>query len=224
MRQIFGIIFVGFILGVSFLYAQDVQQLETMENEILLPRPQLKGKMSVEQAIEERRSKRRYHPQELTLAQISQLLWSAQGITDRQRGFRAAPSAGALYPMEIYLLNKDGLFHYLPEEHKLEQVLQEDLRRGLAGACFGQSFIAQAPVDIVIAAVYERITAHYGLRDSRYTHIEVGHIAQNIHLQAVALGLGSVPVGAFDQGAVKELLKLPNEEQPLYIIPVGYPK
>ncbi len=216
-----GVISIGFMLGTSCVYAQE---LKAMENEIILPQPWLKGKISVEQAIEQRRSKRRYHPQELTLAQMSQLLWSAQGITDRKSGFRAAPSAGALYPMEIYLLNKDGLFHYLPEEHKLEQVLQKDLRRELASAGLGQSFIAQAPVDIVIAAVYERITSRYGRRGELYTDIEVGHIAQNIHLQAVALGLGSVPVGAFDEGAVKELLKLPNKEQPLYIIPVGYAK
>ncbi len=221
MRYYFGIILIGLMLG---SFSVDAQKLNPMENDIPLPEPQLKGKISLEETISQRRSKRRYRPQELTLEQISQLLWSAQGITDEGGGFRSAPSAGALYPMEIYLLNKDGLFHYLPEEHKLERASQDDLRRELAAAAWGQSFIAQAPVDIVIAAVYERVTSRYGARGSRYTDIEVGHIAQNIHLQAVALGLGSVPVGAFDDRAVKELLKLPKEEQPLYIIPVGYPK
>ncbi len=124
--------------------------------------------------------------------------------------------------MEIYLLNQDGLFHYLPEEHKLEQVLQKDLRRELAAAALGQGFVAQAPVAVVIAARYEKVTSHYGSRGRRYTDIEVGHIAENIHLQAVALGLGSVPVGAFNDQAVKRLLKLPDAQEPLYIIPVGY--
>ena len=219
MRHIFKIILIGLILGASSVSAQ---QLKAMEKEILLPRPQLNGKISLEQTIAQRRSKRRYQPRELTLAQISQLLWSAQGITDKRSGFRSAPSAGALYPMEIYLLNQDGLFHYLPEEHKLEQVLQKDLRRELAAAALGQGFVAQAPVAIVIAACYERVTSHYGSRGRRYTDIEVGHIAENIHLQAVALGLGSVSVGAFNDQAVKRLLKLPDEQEPLYIVPVGY--
>lgn len=210
---------VGFVFGVSAVYAQ---QSKAMEREISLPAPRLKGEISVEQAISERRSKRKFTPRKLSPAQISQLLWSAQGITEKQRGFRAAPSAGALYPMEIYLLNRDGLFHYLPREHKLEQLLQKDLRRDLAAASLGQGFIAQAPVSIVIAAVYERITSRYGSRGERYTDIEIGHIAQNVHLQAVVLGLGSVPVGAFNDRAVKGLLQLPEEEQPLYIIPVGY--
>lgn len=204
------------------LSSVDARQLKVMKKEISLPIPKLKGKISLEQAIKERRSKRSFSPQELTIEQIGQLLWSAQGITESRRGLRAAPSAGALYPMEIYLLNKDGLFHYLPKKHKLEQVLQKDLRKELAVAAWGQSFVAFAPVAIVIAAAYERISSRYGQRGQRYTDIEVGHIAQNIHLQAVALGLGSVPVGAFDDQALKQLLKLADDEQPLYIVPVGY--
>ena len=198
------------------------EPLKVMKEEILLPAPQLKGEISVEQAIGQRRSRRRYSSQELTLAQISQLLWSAQGLTDKRRRFRAAPSAGARYPMELYLLNKDGLFHYLPDGHKLKQVSQKDLRRQLADAALGQDFVAQAAVNIVISAIYQRVTSRYGMRGERYTDIEVGHIAQNIHLQAEALGLGSVPVGAFNDQAVKNLLKLPDNQEPLYIIPVGY--
>lgn len=221
MKPIFGIILIGFILATPSGYAQ---QPKAMEKEISLPAPRLKGKISLEEAISQRRSKRRYSQQSLSLEQISQLLWSAQGITDKRGRFRAAPSAGALYPMETYLLNKDGLFHYLPERHKLEQISLKDLRTELARAALGQSFVAQAPVSIVIAAGYEKISSRYGQRGKRYTDIEVGHIAQNIHLQAVALGLGSVPVGAFDDQKVKELLQLPDAEQPLYIIPVGYVK
>lgn len=222
MKHFLGITLFVLVFGLSSVV--DAQQLKAMKKEISLPAPKLKGKISLEQAIAERRSKRRFSSQELTLEQIAQLLWSAQGITESRKGQRVAPSAGALYPMEIYLLSKDGLFHYLPQEHKLEQVLQNDLRRELAVAALGQSFIAAAPVAIIIAAVYERVTSRYGSRGKCYTDIEVGHIAQNIHLQAVALGLGSVPVGAFDDQALKQLLNLPDDEQPLYIIPVGYVK
>jgi SagB-type dehydrogenase family enzyme len=197
--------------------------LGAMKNEIFLPQPQLKGKISVEQAISQRRSKRNFSTEGLTLEQISQLLWSAQGITGEQGKFRTAPSAGAVYPIQIYLLNKDGLFHYLSKGHKLSRITTDYLCQELAKAALGQSTIAQAPVDIVITAVYEDINLRYGSRAKRYTDIEVGHIAQNIHLQSVALGLGSVPIGAFDDLAVKRLLKLPDEEQPLYIIPIGYP-
>ena len=125
MRHSFAIILVCFIWGVGLFTPQLEVMVEAVEKEIVLPAPKLQGEMSVEQAINERRSKRRFSSEELTLEQIGQILWSAQGITARQRGFRAAPSAGALYPMEIYLLNKDGLFRYFPHGHKLEQVLQE---------------------------------------------------------------------------------------------------
>ncbi|MFZ2356470.1 MAG: SagB/ThcOx family dehydrogenase, partial [Candidatus Omnitrophota bacterium] len=156
--------------------------------------------------------------------QISQLLWAAQGITGKKGsvGFRASPSAGALYPMELYLLTKDGLYHYLVQGHQLEQLGQGDLRSSLADSALGQGSISQAPVTIVICAVYPRVTLKYGERGIRYTHIEAGHLAQNIHLQAAALNLGSVPIGAFDDTQVKKVLSLPEDQEPLYIIPVGY--
>lgn len=191
--------------------------------EIQLPMPIEQGRMSLEEAISKRRSQRSFVQEDLDWAQISQLLWAAQGITARKAGFafRAAPSAGALYPMEIYLLNKDGLFHYLPSGHKLEALVDSDLRGLLAAAALGQNSISQAPVDIVICAVYRRITGKYGQRGIRYAYIEAGHIAQNIHLEAVALGLGSVSIGAFNDEEVKTVLSLPPECEPVYIIPVG---
>lgn len=193
-------------------------------NQIHLPRPALKGEVSLEEAILKRRSQREFSKKDLSLEQISQLLWAAQGITAKKGGFafRSAPSAGALYPLEIYLLSKDGLFHYLPEGHKLDILGKKDFRKDLAGAALGQEAIAQAPLDIVICAVYPRITAKYGQRGVRYAQIEAGHIAQNIHLEAVALGLGSVPIGAFSDKEVKGILSLPEDNEPLYIIPVGY--
>lgn len=192
--------------------------------EIQLPKPVLKGKISLEEAILKRRSERTFIKKDLTQDVISQLLWSAQGITGQRWGysFRAAPSAGALYPMEIYLLSKDGLFHYLPQGHRLEVLNENDLRSALADASLGQQSISEAPVDIVICAVYERVTSKYGRRGIRYVNMEAGHIAQNIHLQAVALGLGSVSICAFSDEGVKKILSLPKDQEPLYIIPVGY--
>ena len=194
--------------------------------EIQLPQPIKKSQMSVEEAILKRRSVRSFMQKPLDWVQIGQILWAAQGITAQKWGFnfRATPSAGALYPMEIYVVSKDGLFHYLPLEHKLEVLSNSDLRVSLTHAAFNQDPISQAPVDIVICAVYRRVTGKYSSRGIRYVHIEAGHLAQNIHLQAVSLGLGSVPIGAFDDEQVKDVLSLPAEHEPLYIIPVGYPQ
>lgn len=193
------------------------------EDIITLPPPDTKGKIPLETTILKRRSIRSFTDQVLNLEQIGQLLWSAQGITDK-RGYRAAPSAGALYPLEIYVAKGDGLFHYIPEGHKLRKLSDKDLRRPLQSAALFQSWVGEAAVDIIICAVYERVTSRYGKRGSRYTDIEVGHTAQNIHLQAVALGLGSVPIGAFSDDGVAKVLSLPEDEVPLYIIPIGYKK
>lgn len=193
------------------------QDMETIK----LPKPKLKSSFSVEEAILKRRSVRNYSSRELTTGQISQLLWASQGITDA-RGFRAAPSAGALYPLEIYLLTINGVYRYIPESHELQRRSTKDLKKDLARASWNQRFIEEAPLDIVICAVYERVTSRYGERGIRYTDIEVGHAAENIHLQAISLGLSSCPVGAFDDKAVSKILNLPGKEKPIYIIPVGY--
>ena len=193
-----------------------------MNDEILLPQPKLKGKISLEQTIAQRRSKRSFKAKPLTDDEIGQLLWSAQGLTDKRRGLRAAPSAGALYPMEIFALTKDGVFYYSPKEHKLTLKDSRDLRKQLSAAALHQKSVAEAALDIVITAVYSRVTGRYGQRGIRYTDIEAGHIAQNVHLQAVALGLDSVPIGAFSDQKVSEVLNLPENYSPLYIIPVGY--
>jgi SagB-type dehydrogenase family enzyme len=193
-----------------------------MAKEIKLPEPRFKGEMSIEEALSKRRSIREFKGGMLSLGELSQLLWAAQGITEKRRGFRTAPSAGALYPMEVYLLTKDGFYYYKSHFHCLEVIKEEDLRRPLGEAALSQSSIAQAQANFLICAVYDRITFRYGERGIRYAHIETGHIAQNIHLQALALGLGSVPIGAFDDVAIKKLLNLPENHDPIYIIPVGY--
>jgi len=176
--------------------------------------------MTVEEAIARRRSVREFISDPPDLYETSQLLWAAQGITSAE-GLRAAPSAGARYPLELYLACEQGLFRYEPKDHSLTKVEAADLRRPLADAAYGQSFIAQAPISLIFAAVYQRTTSRYGDRGIRYVHIDVGHAAQNVHLQAEALGLASVPVGAFDDAAVARALRLPSDQKPIYIIPIG---
>jgi len=190
---------------------------------IALPAPATAGGMSLSEAMAKRRSVREFGTDALTLDEIAQLAWAAQGITEAGRGLRTAPSAGALYPLELYLVTKDGLFHYLPQGHKLIQLSDADRRGDLSKAALGQSSVAQAALDIVIAGVFSRAEAKYGERARQYVYIEAGHVGQNIHLQAVALGLGSVSVGAFRDQAVSEALRLPADQTPLYIIPVGHP-
>jgi SagB-type dehydrogenase family enzyme len=192
-----------------------------LASEIRLP-PVEGGEMPLEEAIKRRRSVRSFTERELTLKQLSQLLWASQGITDSVRGFRSAPSAGALYPLKVYLVKKDGVFEYIPSSHSIVKRVDGDKRGELCRTALWQSFIEEAPVSFVITAVYERTTVKYRERGIRYVHIEVGHSAQNIHLEAVALGLASVPVGAFRDDEVKKVLSLPPSEEPLYIIPVGY--
>ncbi len=191
---------------------------------IKLPEPKILGKMTVEEAIFRRRSERSYYPNELTLEQISQILWAAQGITDKTWGFRAAPSAGALYPLTLYLAKKDGIFRYVPDGHKLVQVSEEDRRPSLVRASLGQSYISEAPLVIVICGNFRITEAKYGQRSYRYVNMEVGHVAENIHLQAVALGLVSLPIGAFWDDVVAKTLELPDTQDPFYIVPIGYLK
>ena len=217
MRRFVAII----IIGIIFIITEGTV---CMSERISLSKPSTDSDISLEYTIEKRRSVRRFKGDDLTLKQIGQLLWAAQGITDKRRGFRTAPSAGALYPMELYVVKKDGLYHYLPQSHQIERLRDKDLRRELSEAALGQKCVLDAPVDIIICAVFERVTSKYGRRGIRYTHIEAGHIAQNIHLQAVSLGMGSVPIGAFLDEEVINILNLPEREKPLYIIAVGYPE
>lgn len=187
---------------------------------IALPTPQRQGAMSLEETLTKRRSVREYADEELSLAEIGQLLWAAQGITS-PTGQRTAPSAGALYPLEVYVVKRDGVFRYDPANHQLRAHARGDLRQPLFVACLEQESVKVAPVDFVIVAVYERLAVRYADRSPRYAHIEAGHAAQNILLQAVALKLGAVPIGAFYDDQVKHVLALPADQQPLYVIPVG---
>jgi len=193
---------------------------------IALPEPRYDSDISVEEAILQRRSVRDYTDEALTLPELAQLLWAAQGLT-RSSGKRAAPSAGATYPLEIYAVTgnvegiANGIYRYKPHQNELVKVVDGEQREALAQATLDQQFIAQAAVNLVITAIYERTTQRYGERGIRYVHMEAGHAAQNVCLQAVALKLGTVVIGAFHDDQICEILKLPDNEVPLYIIPVG---
>lgn len=189
-----------------------------------LPEPRLKGDLSLEEALARRRSVRQYTEKELSLEELGQLLWAAQGIT-HPAGYRTAPSAGALYPLEVYAVTPKATYHYEPQPHRLVVQAEGDLRPLLHQAALRQEAVLKAPAVIVITAVYARTTQKYGeQRGPRYVHLEAGHAAQNILLQAVALELGAVPIGAFYDDQVQEVLALPSDHQPLYLIPVGHPK
>ncbi len=191
--------------------------------EIALPAPTLKGEMSLEETLALRHSVRNFTTESLTLEEIGQLLWAVQGIT-RDWGGRTAPSAGALYPLEVYVATADGLYHYVPQGHKVHVESTVDLRQALWKAGLKQDAIHQSPAVFVIAAVYARTEGKYGARAERYVKLEAGHAAQNLLLQAVALGLGGVPIGAFHDDQVQAALSLPTDHAPLYLIPVGHPQ
>lgn len=202
---------------------------ESSPETIKLPQPLFDSKTSVETALHERRSIRDYRNIPIALSDLSQLLWAAQGPSGTGGG-RTTPSAGALYPLEVTVIVGNvaglqaGIYLYKPENHELLKIKEGDNRAELSKAALGQSAILNAPAVIVISAVYERTMTKYGERGIRYVHMEAGHAAENIYLQAVSLNLGTVVIGAFDDDAVKKAANLTVREQPLYIMPVGKAK
>jgi SagB-type dehydrogenase family enzyme len=190
---------------------------------IQLPQPKLTGTVSIEEVLAKRRSVRAFTGQPLNFTQISQLAWAGQGITGKENGLRTAPSAGAIYPINLYFAIQGGVFVYNPYEHGLEQTLGQDIRIRLAAAALDQEVVAEAACDIIVAGAVKKLAAKYRNKAKRYMLLEAGHIAQNIQLQAVSLKLGSVPVGAFNIRDVNKACRLPSNLEPLYIICVGYP-
>jgi len=192
--------------------------------EIKLPPVLKKGKITLEETLTARRSVRNYKDEPLTLQEISQLLWACDGKTSEWGG-RTSPSAGATYPLEIYIVVgnvegiEPGLYHYVIENHSLVEVKKGDLRRKLSSVCLNQTMVVEAPVSIVISGIFEKTTTRYGERGIRYVFMEVGHCGQNIHLQSEALGLGTVMIGAFDDEGVRKVLGI--KEDVFYICPVG---
>ncbi len=192
-----------------------------------LPEPIKDGAVSVEKALSNRRSARSFSDKPLTLQNIAQLLWSAQGITG-QRGFRTAPSAGALYPLEVYVAAGSvedlptGLYHYRIESHDLEIVSEGSHHSSIWEAALRQSAVKDAPALFVFTAVFPRTMEKYGKRGMQYVLMEAGHAAQNLLLQAEAMGLGHVPIGAFNDEVMREILKIGENNHPLYVLPVGH--
>jgi len=199
---------------------------------LLLPKHKPKGSISVEEAIASRRTRRDFQAKPLSLEELAQLLWAAQGITGSDGHLRAAPSGGALYPLDVYAVVGEasvkglasGAYRYLPSQHGLEQIRSGDLREAVARASLGQMWVADAPVSLVVTAEYARIEGKYGSRGRRYALVEVGHVGQNIFLQAEALGLGVGIVGAFDDARLAKALHLPRTHEPLIVMPVGHPR
>ena len=193
---------------------------------IPLPTPAFTGKVSIEQSLRERRSTRQFSSEAITLAHAGQLLWAAQGITSPE-GFRTAPSAGGICPLEICLIVGNvgaldpGVYRYFPKSHELRLIKPGDFRVPLAAATFNQSCVADGAALIGFSATYEAMIAKYGAGSEKYVDMEVGHASQNVHLQAVSLGLGTVVVAALREAEVREILNFPANEKPIYLMPVG---
>ncbi len=195
---------------------------------IKLPKARTESDISLERTFLKRRSVRSYKDEPITLEELGQLLWAAQGITHPE-GLRTAPSAGALYPLELYVAAgrvtdlTQGVYRYNPHKHTLQLVMEGDMRAALCAAALGQDSVKKGAAVLVFSGVHRRTTKKYGERGIRYVHMEAGHAAQNVCLQAEALGLGALTVGAFDDTKVHNLLKMGDGEEPLYLMPVGKP-
>ena len=218
---------IGLIAGLFWYSSQSEEEaILGSEGMIILPVPVTISQYSLEEALAQRISVRSFKEDGITLIDISQLLWAGQGVSHDNK--RTAPSAGALYPLELFLTGQIGdnvgTYHYSPENHRLDKVNSDDLRDKLAAASLNQDFIKEAPLVMIVTGIYQRTTGKYRERGIRYVQLEAGHVAQNIALQATALGLGLTPVGAFDDDQVRELLDLDEQYTPLYVLPIGHPK
>jgi len=220
-------ILIAVFIMIGALFFMGDEPVSKEGESIKLPLPESDSAVSIEEALRLRRSVREYKKDvSLTLDEISQLLWAAQGVT-HSSGFRTAPSAGALYPLELYLVAGNvqnlpaGIYTYRPGSHTLVNVVKGDKRPELSAAALGQPCVKKGAAIIVLAAVYERTMKKYGRRGIRYVHIEVGNASQNIYLQAVSLNLGTVLIGAFDDEKVRKILNMKDTEKPLSLMPVG---
>jgi len=225
MRKIATSVVLIALLFVAGMPAEPAMGEKAMQqgSAIQLPKPDTKGTMPLESTLQARRSQRDFDSTPLTLQQKSQLLWAGQGITS-EGFYKTAPSAGALYPLTLFAIDESGIYKYMPQGHRLMSISTGDQRNKLAGAALGQEAVAQAPLIIAIVGREEITARKYGMRAARYMYMEAGHTGQNILLQAVAMDLGAVPIGAFHDDEVLEVLGLSKEHSVLYLIPVGKPR
>ena len=194
-----------------------------------LPAPTLKGATSLEETLTQRRSLRAFAPDPISLAHVGQLAWSAQGVTEAATGYRTAPSAGGTLPIEVDLVVhgvpdlEDGVYRYEPGAHALRRRLAGDRRQAVADATLNQGFVADAPVILALSSVAARTSPKFGAFTERLIDMEVGHVGQNVSLQAVALGLATVVVAGFREAELAAALELAEGERPIYLMPVGRP-
>jgi SagB-type dehydrogenase family enzyme len=211
-------------------------KIDSIQLTYVLPSPILKGSLTVEEALLNRRSHRHFQDREIPAEYLSQILWASYGITMARSdysflrgGLRTAPSAGALYPLEIYVLIgkvkgiEPGVYKYISQGHKIVRTIDKDIRQELCAAALDQKMIKEAPAVLFYSAIFKRTTEKYGSRGrERYVCTDLGHSAQNVYLQVEALHLGTCSIGAFDDNLVKKVMQLPEVEEPLYIMPIGY--
>jgi SagB-type dehydrogenase family enzyme len=213
------------VLGIVMVFPSSGLAAEAIK----LPPPATRGGKPLAEALQIRRTVRHFANRSLDLAQLSQLLWKADGVSDSQ-GHRTSPSAGATYPVDLYLVVGErgvtslpaGIYHYEVAPHALMPVARGNFHPLVARACLHQAWMAEAPVMLVITGEYRRCTARYGQRGIRYTHMEAGNVSQNLFLAAESLDLGAGIVGAFEDQALAQVLKLPPAHEPLLVMPVGY--
>jgi len=221
------VIIIGALIFVWEFEKETPEKTQIEIEQIKLPIPDFESDVSIEQALRRRRSISDYKNEPLNLPEVSQLLWAAQGISDEKEKKRTAPSAGALYPIELYFIAgnvtnlKSGIYKYQPNQHVLIKISEKDVRSELKKAALNQDPVENGAGILVFSAVYEQTTRKYGNRGVRYALLEAGHAAQNVYLQAVSLDLGTVVIGAFDDNKIKEIVNLKDNERPLYLMPVG---
>lgn len=226
------VLVVASLLTMRLAFPQDKPEKPREVKVVQLPGPKLKGKMSLEEAIKKRRCVRRYKEKPLSLAQLSQLLWAANGVTGKKSYYRAAPSAGALHPLDFYVVVgkgsvkglDEGVWHYNPPRHTIDRVTEGDLRGGLQNAALRQKQVGTAQVVIVVTVEYRRTTKKYGDRGNRYAIMDAGFASENLFLQVQTLGLAACVVGAFRDAQVSKLLNLPKTHEPLLLLTIGYPQ
>lgn len=232
------LLIIGYVMFSLYIPQQDLEGVEVLGEELLLPLPKKVSMITVEEAILLRKSIREWRDSPVSIEHLSMILWASQGVVEEVDGWlrRASPSAGATYPLEIYVVIGEssvslsdgsyveaGVYKYDYRRHSLRLIKNGDFRSDLWRATLRQEWVKEAPVDLVICAVYERTTWRYGERGIRYVHIEVGHVGQNIYLMSTALGLGTVAVGAFYDEDVAKVINARHDEHPLYVFPIGVP-
>jgi len=230
-KSLYSVLFLIMINGMIFIYVNQAlaSDLPQKNGDIALCAPNFSNTMSLEIVLNQRRSVRFFCNESLTITQLSQILWAAQGVT-HANGFRTAPSAGALYPLDIYIIVsqvkdiKEGIYHYIPDSHKLSPIQIGHFREALYLATYKQKWVLQSPINLVICGVFQKTTQKYGKRGYQYVYMEAGHVAQNIYLQTYALQLGTVEIGAFNDQDVMDILHIDASSHPICIMPIGKPE